>query len=169
MSMNYDAQEHEVMDYYAQAHMEQVFEHFVDDVNAKVEARFGLSIADFPDFDFYNYAPERWQCPIDRFTMEVKRQLDVLDRRLADNRYMCGEEYTIADIAIWPWYGALVLSRLYNAGEFLDVESYKHVMRWALEIDARETVQRGRMVNRAHGELHEQPHGDSMKVMIHNY
>ena len=105
---------------------------------------------------FYNYAPERWQYPIDRFTMEVKRQLDVLDRRLADNRYMCGEEYTIADIAIWPWYGALVLDRLYNAAKFVDAESYTHVLRWSKEIDRRETVRRGRMVNRAHGELHEQ-------------
>ena len=88
--------------------------------------------------------------------MEVKRQLDVLDRHLGHNQFMCADEYTIADIAIWPWYGALVLSRLYNAGEFLDVESYKHVMRWAVEIDGRETVRRGRMVNRTHGELHEQ-------------
>jgi len=105
---------------------------------------------------FYNYAPEKIKYPIDRYTMEVKRQLDVLDRHLGHNQFVCADEYTIADIAIWPWYGALVLSRLYNAGEFLDVESYKHVMRWAVEIDARETVQRGRMVNRAHGELHEQ-------------
>ena len=105
---------------------------------------------------FYNYAPEKIRYPIDRYSMEVKRQLDVLDRHLGHNQFMCGDEYTIADIAIWPWYGALVLSRLYNAGEFLDVESYKHVMRWAVEIDGRETVERGRMVNRTHGELHEQ-------------
>ena len=83
--------------------------------------------------------------------MEVKRQLDVLDRRLADNRYMCGEEYTIADIAIWPWYGALVLDRLYNAAKFVDAESYTHVLRWSKEIDRRETVRRGRMLNRALG------------------
>ena len=88
----------------------------------------------------------------------MKRQLDVLDRHLADNHYMCTDEYTIADIAIWPWYGALVLNRVYNAAEFLDAESYTHVMRWAKEIDSRETVQRGRMVNRVRGELHEQLH-----------
>ena len=105
---------------------------------------------------FYKYAPERWEYPIDRFTMEVKRQLDVLDKRLSENKYMCGEEYTIADIAIWPWYGALVLDRLYNAAKFVDAESYTHVLRWSKEIDRRETVRRGRMVNRAHGELHEQ-------------
>jgi len=105
---------------------------------------------------FYNYAPEKIQYPIDRFTMEVKRQLDVLDRHLVDNRYMCGDEYTIADIAIWPWYGGLLLNRQYNAAEFVDAETYTHAMRWTKEIDARETVKRGRMVNRVRGEPSEQ-------------
>jgi GST-like protein len=105
---------------------------------------------------FYNYAPEKFEYSIDRFAMEVKRQLDVLDRHLADNCFMCGDAYTIADIAIWPWYGQLLLNRLYDAAEFLDAETYTNVMRWTKEIDARETVQRGRMVNRARGELHEQ-------------
>ena len=100
---------------------------------------------------FYNYAPFKIEYPIDRYAMEVKRQLDVLDRHLADNRYMCGDEYTIADIAIWPWYGALVLNRVYNAAEFLDTESYTHLGRWTDEIAAREAVQRGRMVNRTSG------------------
>jgi len=105
---------------------------------------------------FYNYATEKYQYPIDRFTMEVKRQLDVLDQHLAKNKYMCDDEYTIADIAIWPWYGALVLNRVYEAAEFLDANSYKNVIRWSKEIDSRETVQRGRMVNRVRGELNEQ-------------
>ena len=100
---------------------------------------------------FYAYAPERWEYPINRFAMEVKRQLDVLDHRLAENQYMCGDEYTIADIAIWPWYGALVLNRVYDAAEFLEAESYEHVMRWAKEIDLRKAVSRGRMVNRMAG------------------
>jgi GST-like protein len=90
--------------------------------------------------------------------METKRQLDVLDRQLAENRYIAGEEYSIADMAIWAWYGQLVLGRLYSAAEFLDVESYTHVVRWAKEIDARPAVSRGRMVNRAFGELHTQLH-----------
>ncbi|UTW44243.1 glutathione-dependent disulfide-bond oxidoreductase [bacterium SCSIO 12696] len=107
---------------------------------------------------FYHYAPERFQYPIDRFTMEVKRQLDVLDRHLADNHYLCGDDYTIADIAIWSWYGNLILGRLYEAAEFLDVASYQHVTRWAKEIDARPAVQRGRMVNRTWGEPEEQLH-----------
>jgi len=105
---------------------------------------------------FYNYAPEKFEYPIDRFTMEVKRQLDVLDQHLADNKYMCGDEYTIADIAIWPWYGQLLLNRLYDAAEFLDAESYTNVMRWTKEIDARDAVKRGRMVNKMRGELGEQ-------------
>jgi GST-like protein len=105
---------------------------------------------------FYAYAPEKWQYPIDRFAMETKRQLDVLDRQLADNTYISGEEYTVADIAIWSWYGQLVLGRLYEAAEFLDVASYKNVVRWAEAIDARAAVKRGRMVNRAWGELNEQ-------------
>jgi len=100
---------------------------------------------------FYAYAPEKWQYPIDRFAMETKRQLDVLDRNLAERRFMTGEDYTIADMAIWAWYGQLALGRLYEAGTFLDVESYAHVQRWAKEIDARPAVQRGRMVNRTFG------------------
>jgi len=105
---------------------------------------------------FYNYAPEKFQYPIDRFTMELKRQMDVLDRHLADSRYMCGDEYTIADIAIWPWYGGVLLNRLYDAAEFVDAQSYTHAMRWTQEINKREAVQRGRMVNKVRGELHEQ-------------
>ncbi len=105
---------------------------------------------------FYAYAPEKWQYPIDRFAMETKRQLDVLDRELAEKTYIAGDAYTIADMAIWAWYGQLVLGRLYSAGTFLDVESYKNVQRWAKAIDARPAVSRGRMVNRAFGELHTQ-------------
>ena len=105
---------------------------------------------------FYAYAPEKFEYPINRFTMEAKRQLDVLNRELAGKTYIGGEEYSIADIAIWPWYGQLVLGRLYDAAEFLDVESYEHVMRWAKAIDARPAVQRGRMVNRSFGELSSQ-------------
>ena len=105
---------------------------------------------------FYNYAPEKFEYPIDRFAMETKRQLDVLDRHLADHRYMCGDEYTIADIAIWPWYGGLAIYNQYDAAEFLDVESFTHVQRWAKEIASRETVKRGCMVNRLRGEPHEQ-------------
>jgi GSH-dependent disulfide-bond oxidoreductase len=101
---------------------------------------------------FYAYAPSKMEYPIDRFAMEVKRQLDVLDKRLADNEYMAGSEYTIADIAIWPWYGGLAKGRLYNAAEFLSVQDYKHVQRWADAIDRRPTVRRGRMVNRTSGE-----------------
>jgi len=100
---------------------------------------------------FYAYAPEKFEYPIDRYTMEVKRQLDVLDRNLAERRYLGGEEYTIADIATWPWYGALVHGKLYDAGEFLDVASYTHVVRWADDIKARPAVQRGRRVNRSWG------------------
>ncbi|WP_299027526.1 glutathione-dependent disulfide-bond oxidoreductase [uncultured Sulfitobacter sp.] len=100
---------------------------------------------------FYAYAPEKFQYPIDRFTMETKRQLDVLDRHLAENEWFAGE-YSIADIAIWSWYGQLVLGRLYSAAEFLDVGTYKNVMRWAETIDARPAVTRGRMVNRAFGD-----------------
>jgi len=105
---------------------------------------------------FYAYAPEKWEYPINRFAMETKRQLDVLDRELADKTFIASEDYSIADMAIWPWYGQLVLGRLYDAAEFLDVTSYKYVMRWAQEIDARPAVKRGRMVNRAFGELHTQ-------------
>ena len=100
---------------------------------------------------FYAYAPDRWEYPINRFAMEVKRQLDVLDRHLAQNEYMCGSEYTIADMAIWPWYGALVLNRVYDAAEFLEAHSYEYVMKWAKQIDGRKAVQRGRMVNRFTG------------------
>lgn len=107
---------------------------------------------------FYAYAPEKWQYPIDRFAMEAKRQLDVLDRELADKTYITGDTYTIADMAIWPWYGQLVLGRLYNAAEFLSVDSYANLMRWAKAIDARPAVQRGRMVNRAFGEPEMQLH-----------
>jgi len=101
---------------------------------------------------FYAYAPMKIEYCIDRFAMEVKRQLDVLDRHLADNEYMAGDEYTIADMAIWPWYGGLVAGVLYEAGEFLDVKSYKNVVRWSEQISKREAVQRGRKVNRAWGE-----------------
>ena len=100
---------------------------------------------------FYAYAPEKWQYPIDRFAMEVKRQLDVLDRTLAERTYLCGEEYTIADMANYAWYGALVLHNIYEAAEFLDVSSYQHVARWATAIEARPAVARGRRVNRAWG------------------
>lgn len=107
---------------------------------------------------FYAYAPEKFEYPINRFTMEVKRQLDVLDRELAEHRYLGGEEYSIADIATWPWYGNLVLGKTYDAAEFLQVESYKNVCRWAQEILARPAVQRGRKVNRTWGEPAEQLH-----------
>ncbi|WP_288941425.1 glutathione-dependent disulfide-bond oxidoreductase [uncultured Roseovarius sp.] len=106
---------------------------------------------------FYHYAPEQWQYPIDRFTMEVKRQLDVLDRQLAERPFIAGDEYGIADMAIWPWYGNLVLGRQYgDAATFLDAASYENVMAWAQKIDARPAVRRGRMVNRTSGEPHEQ-------------
>ncbi len=98
---------------------------------------------------FYAYAPEKIKYAIDRFTMEVKRQLDVLDRQLAENRYISGDEYTIADMAIWPWYGALAKGKVYEAGEFIDGPSYKHVHRWTDEIAARPAVKRGRRVNRS--------------------
>ena len=105
---------------------------------------------------FYAYAPEKWEYPINRFTMEVKRQLDVLDRNLADRRYLCGDDYTIADMAVWPWYGGLVLDTLYDAQEFLDVGAYAHLNRWARDIQARPAVQRGRRVNRIWGSEEEQ-------------
>jgi len=107
---------------------------------------------------FFAYAPEKYQYPIDRYTMEVKRQLDVLDRQLAENRFICGDEYSIADMAIWPWYGALVLNRVYDAAEFIDAQKYSHVLRWANEIDLRPAVKRGRMVNRTWGDPAEQLH-----------
>ena len=107
---------------------------------------------------FYAYAPEKIEYCIDRFAMETKRQLDVLDRHLAEHAWMAGDEYSIADMAIWAWYGQLVLGRLYNAATFLDVASYTHVMAWAEKIDARPAVKRGRMVNRAFGEPELQLH-----------
>ncbi|MFP5509310.1 MAG: glutathione-dependent disulfide-bond oxidoreductase [Alphaproteobacteria bacterium] len=107
---------------------------------------------------FYAYAPEKIEYCIDRFSMEAKRQLDVLDKHLAEHAFMAGDEYTIADMAIWAWYGQLVLGRLYNAAEFLDVASYRHVVAWAEKIDARPAVKRGRMVNRAFGEPELQLH-----------
>lgn len=107
---------------------------------------------------FYAYAPEPMEYPINRFAMEVKRQLDVLDRALADRPYISGESYTIADMAIWPWYGGLVRGLLYDAGEFLDVESYAHVLRWANVIAERPAAGRARMVNRLVGEPSEQLH-----------
>jgi GST-like protein len=105
---------------------------------------------------FYAYAPEKLEYPIDRYAMEVKRQLDVLDRQLAANRFVAGDEYTIADMAIWPWYGNLVLGELYEAAEFLSVHEYKHVRRWAEEVAARPAVIRGRKVNRVRGNPEEQ-------------
>ena len=101
---------------------------------------------------FYAYAPSKMEYPINRFAMETKRQLDVLDKRLAVSEYIAGDAYTIADIAIWPWYGGLVKGRLYGAAEFLSVHEYKHVLRWADAIDARPAVQRGRRVNRVSGD-----------------
>ena len=107
---------------------------------------------------FFHYAPEKIEYCIDRFTMETKRLLDVLDQRLEHHQYLCGDDYTIADIAAWPWYGNLVLGRLYDAAEFLSVADYKNVIRWAHAIDQRQAVQRGKMVNRTWGELSEQLH-----------
>ena len=105
---------------------------------------------------FYEYAPTRIEYCIDRFAMETKRQLDVLDKQLEGKTFICGEDYTIADIAIWPWYGSLALGELYSAGEFLDVESYKNLVRWAKNIDERPAVKRGRLVNKVWGEENEQ-------------
>lgn len=107
---------------------------------------------------FYAYAPEKIEYCIDRFTMEVKRQLDVLDQQLAKNKFIAGDEYTIADMAIWPWYAGVALNRVYGAAEFLDAEKYTHLMRWANEIDAREAVKRGFMVNRTWGDEDKQLH-----------
>ncbi len=98
---------------------------------------------------FYAYAPEKWEYPINRYAMEIKRQLDVLDRNLATRQFLCGDEYNIADMETYPWYGQLVLTGLYDSKEFLDVESYTNVVRWAKEIHARPAVRRGRKVNRA--------------------
>jgi len=107
---------------------------------------------------FYVYAPEKYEYPINRYTMEVKRQLDVLDRHLAENRYMVGDEYTIADMAIWPWYGAVVKNIVYDAAEFLEAHTYTNVIRWADEIAQRPAVKRGRMVNKTWGEPATQLH-----------
>ena len=107
---------------------------------------------------FYAYAPVKIEYPIDRYAMEVKRQLDVLDRHLADARYMAGDQYTIADMAIWPWYGTLVKGQLYGAGEFLQVQEYRNVLRWTDEIAQRPGARRGRMVNRTWGEPASQLH-----------
>ncbi len=107
---------------------------------------------------FYAYAPTKIEYAIDRFAMEVKRQLDVLDRRLADNEYLAGKDYTIADIAVWPWYGALAKGLVYGAGEFLDVGTYKNVQRWTDAIAKRPAVRRGRMVNRISGDPASQLH-----------
>jgi len=101
---------------------------------------------------FYAYAPEKIEYAIDRYAMEVKRQLDVLDRRLAESEYLAGPDYTIADMAVWPWYGALAKGLVYEAGEFLSVQDYKHVQRWTDQIAERPAVKRGRMVNRAFGD-----------------
>ena len=107
---------------------------------------------------FYAYAPTKIEYAIDRFAMETKRQLDVLDRRLAESRYLAGDDYTIADIAVWPWYGGLAKGLLYGAGEFLAVHEYKNVNRWADEIGARPAVKRGRIVNRLQGDPAAQLH-----------
>ena len=105
---------------------------------------------------FYAYAPEKFEYPINRYAMEVKRQLDVLDRRLAESRYIAGEEYTIADMAIWPWYGVLAQGKIYNdAGTFLAVEEYRHLQRWTADVAARPAVIRGRIVNRSWGAANE--------------
>tara|TARA_Y100001970_G_C14246241_1_gene868485 strand:+ start:2835 stop:3677 length:843 start_codon:yes stop_codon:yes gene_type:complete len=100
---------------------------------------------------FYAYAPQKWQYPIDRYAMEVKRQLDVLDKNLSNRRYLCGDQYNIADIASYAWYGGLVLHNIYEASEFLEVSSYKNVVRWAKEIEMRPAVMRGRRVNKTWG------------------
>jgi GST-like protein len=105
---------------------------------------------------FYAYAPEKWQYPIDRYAMEVKRHLDLLDKTLADRPFLAGSDYTIADIATWPWYGALAKGLLYEAGKFLDVASYTHVQRWTQEIGERPAAKRGILVNRAWGDENKQ-------------
>jgi GST-like protein len=107
---------------------------------------------------FYAYAPVKIEYAIDRFAMEVKRQMDVLDRRLAEHRFLAGDDYTIADIAVWPWYGGMAQGLLYEAGEFLQVDAYKNVKRWTDAIAARPAVKRGRMVNRAFGDPASQLH-----------
>ena len=101
---------------------------------------------------FYAYAPEKFEYPINRYAMETKRQLDVLDKQLAKHEFVAGDEYSIADMAIWPWYGGIALNRAYNAAEFLDTQSYKHLMRWAKQLDGRPAVKRGYIVNRNFGD-----------------
>lgn len=101
---------------------------------------------------FYAYAPEKYEYPINRYAMETKRQLDVLDKQLAQHEFIAGDEYSIADMAIWPWYGGIALNRAYNAAEFLDTQSYKHLMRWAKQLDERPAVKRGYIVNRNFGD-----------------
>jgi GST-like protein len=105
---------------------------------------------------FYAYAPEKFEYPINRFALESKRQLDVLDKHLAEHAYLAGDEYSIVDMMVWPWYGGLVLGHLYNAAEFLDVQSYIHLLRWAKEVEARPAVRRGAIVNRTWGETYGQ-------------
>lgn len=105
---------------------------------------------------FYAYAPEKYQYPIDRYTMEIKRQLDVLDKQLESNKFIAGDEYTIADMAIWPWYGALVTNKVYEAAEFIEAHTYKNVLRWTEEIAQRPAVRRGRIVNKTWGNPDEQ-------------
>ncbi len=107
---------------------------------------------------FYAYAPEKYEYPINRYAMEVKRQLDVLDKRLANHKYICGDQYTIADMAIWPWYGAVVTNKVYEAAEFLSTHEYKNVLRWAKEVGDRKAVKRGTMVNKTWGEPATQLH-----------
>jgi GSH-dependent disulfide-bond oxidoreductase len=107
---------------------------------------------------FYAYAPSKMEYPINRFAMEVKRQMDVLDRRLAESRYLAGDDYSIADMSVWAWYGALAMGLIYEAGEFLQVQEYTHVQRWTKEIAKRPAVQRGRMVNRVMGKPESQLH-----------
>ena len=107
---------------------------------------------------FYAYAPEKFEYPINRYAMEVKRQMDVLDKRLAEHEYIAGSDYTVADMAIWPWYGALAKGQLYEAGEFLQVQEYTHVRRWAVQVAKRPAVQRGRKVNRVFGDPASQLH-----------
>jgi len=105
---------------------------------------------------FYSYAPEKYEYPINRFSMEVKRQLDVLDQQLANNQFIAGDEYSIADIAIWPWYGVLTTNELYSASEFLQTHEYKNLVRWTNEVAERDAVKRGKIVNRSWGEPDEQ-------------
>jgi GST-like protein len=131
-------------------HLAEKFDRFIPAGNARTECLSWLfwQVGSGPYVGggfghFYVYAPEKFKYPIDRFTMEVKRQLSLLDQHLEHRRYICGESYSIADMAIWPWYGALVLGQVYDAARFLDVERYQHVMRWAREIEARPAVARG--------------------------